>query len=245
MKRRESAPDAAEAQAPVSARRAWAPVVYRAISTAALVAVVVSAALNWLWLTRYSPVRGLRGTAGFATRYEPATNYLPDGAKPALEMLPPAILQFETTARHYVPNKGRTVAEAMYATLNMNIEAQVSTVVYARVEVLPSSEAARQRVRALVDEYNVSQRQLLLGGATQAYSGYAPDEGAYAVLWQRDTSVTLVKTQFRDKIPVTRGAILIEQGNPVAGATDAYQRTGKAGAELGTIPTATVIGGGQ
>jgi hypothetical protein len=209
--------------------------VARVVTIASIFALAVAVVVNGLWVTQWGPQRrsfaqaaGIRSEA----RYEPAS--MPAVGGPVLDLLIPTIIGYETIARQVVPGTDGTQAEAVYASLNMEVQVQVPVSIYARAERYGTREQADERVAKLVAEYPREGRQATINGLVPAYVGFTEPLEAYIIVWIRDTSVCYVKTTFLRHPPAERRRELL--GNtaaPVAAATEVYQRTGKSGIELG------------
>lgn len=207
----------------------------RVLASLAALSLVAAVALNWYFVTRPSSgAASAGGMDGLATAYQPPA--LPAGSKPALSMLTPSVLAYETVARHPVPGQGDKVAEGIYNTLNMDVEVQVPMSVYVRVEAMTDSQEAASRIAELMSQYTVSRTKTLVGGVTPADTGYTADEGSFGMGWVKDNHAVFVKGSFREKIPKERSKFLLNLTKPVADATDVYQRTGRAGLNLEGTP---------
>lgn len=197
---------------------------FRILAAAAIFVLLVAIALNW-WF-----VRGL----GTALPSAPvAGSDIPDPAtvsieKPALQMIPDRILQYEPLAHQAIPGYGDHGAEAIFRTLDMNLEAQIGIVHYIRVEAFASSAEAETRRQELMSTYarERSQRQV---GAQIAETGFSEDKKAYAQSWVSGQYVTFVKASFDDWIPAVEKDLTVEPGDKIADAVEVYQRTGKQG----------------
>jgi hypothetical protein len=200
--------------------------VARTLGIAAVLCLLLAIAVNWIW----SP-RGAFQAAAASARLgvlatETATPALP---KPSLGMLPASVLAYETIARHPVPGQGDRAAEAIYVTLNMEVDVQVPMSVYARVDGFGTDAEARAHVAEVMRGYPVRQESTKVGPTTIARSGYRADEGAWMVAWARGRYSVTVKSGFKDKVPVDKRQFLRSLGMPVVQAVETFQRTGKQG----------------
>lgn len=206
-------------------RAALAHKTFRVLLIATTIAILVAIALNW-WLVGgigdALPGHRLESTSGIP---EPETIALD---KSALEMLPERVLQFETITRQPIPGAEDRSAEAVYRTLNMNLEAQIGIVVYARVEAFASSGEASARQDELMADYTLQQTQRQLGSQIVA-SGFTEDKQAYAQSWSEGQYVTFVKSSFDEWIPAIEKELTVPQGDKIADAVEVYQRTGREG----------------
>lgn len=199
---------------------------YRWLLLLAPLAIAVAVLVNWLWaedLSRTAADAGISGVPGAG---------IPDAVvleKPAVELLPRRILQFETMNRQGVPGMGERAGEALYKTLNMGVETQVDIVVYARAEGFASSADAQARLVEMMRPYSANRRTVLVEGVTRATVGEAPDKSAYTIAWVRGVYVTMVKASYEEWTPPDQIRLLKRQGDPVAEAVDVYQRTGREG----------------
>lgn len=216
-------------------RETMARGVFRAIAAAAALAIIVAAVLNWLWITQYAPVPRSVETVLRGGSIEDALAARPVDSASAVNKLAPVIIGYETTARHAVPGATRGKGEAIYRSLDMDVEVQVAISTYASVEMFASETAARERVREIMTLYPVRQENSLVASVTPAVTGFTENEGARAIVWVRDSYVTLIKTMYGRGIPAQRRDFLKNVGAPVATATDIYQRTGKSGVEVGKV----------
>jgi len=195
------------------------------LAIVAIVALALAAAVNWVWspsrqtLTENQP-------AGSGGLYQPAPLHLD---QPAIDLLPETILSFETLARQPVAGQADTAAEAIYVTLNMDIEEQVATNTYARIEGFATDVEAKKRVDELVNQYPLRQATQLVNGVTSVKFGYNATGASYTALWTRGQYMVMVKTSFAQHIPADKRDILGAQLRPVVDAVDKFQRTGKQG----------------
>lgn len=205
--------------------------VFRSIATLASLAVILAVTVNVLWSPAGARLRG----AGMTAVVEPSdeTPVAVRLEKPAISLLPAQILAHETLAHHPVPGQGDLSGEAIYATLNMNLEAVVPIGVYARAEGLASEVAAQERLDEILLPYQTQPETRLAGGVTPVRAGYSRDLGAYVVGWTRGPYAIFVKTHFKDKIPAEKRDLLPNQSRPVVEAIDLFQRTGQEGLQLG------------
>lgn len=199
---------------------------FRVVMPLAVLAVLLAVAVNWVFVPGAgqalpSPDLGIRPPVpGAVTPAEPA--------RPALDLVPKRILQFEPITVQAIPGMEDYAAEAVYKTLEMNIEAQIPTVVYARVEVYGSADEARSRLAEFMAPYTSGAGQTLIGTATAQY-GWAPDKSSYARGWVRDTYMTFVKASFSEFTPAHSFEIIERQGIMVSEAVESFQRTGLQG----------------
>lgn len=146
----------------------------------------------------------------------------------AIELLPDRILQYETITHQAIPGYGDAGAEAVYKTLNMNLEAQIEIIVYARAEGYSSSSAAEERQAELMTDYTLQASQAQLGGRIVS-KGFTPDKGAYAISWVDGQYVTFVKSSYAEWIPAVQKDLIVDPGEKIADAVEVYQRTGRQG----------------
>ncbi|RJQ54654.1 MAG: hypothetical protein C4521_03925 [Actinobacteria bacterium] len=141
---------------------------------------------------------------------------------PSVKDLPPSIPGFEAIGQHIVPgSKGRSV-EAIYVTLNMNLEAQVPTTIYTRVDGFSSAAEASDGVAKAMETFKHRRETYVLPGGKRAMAGYTRDESAYAISWSVGAKVFLVKAMFRDVAPTQKKTFLSSQARPVAKAIHKY-----------------------
>lgn len=197
---------------------------FRILAAAAILVLLVAIALNWWFVRGMGSALPSTPVAG-SDIPEPATVSLD---KPALEMIPDRVLQYETMAYQAVPGGGNRAAEAIYRTYDMNLEAQIGIVIYVRVEGFASSTEATARQQELMGTYTREQSQHQVG-AQIAQAGFTSDKKAYAQTWVSGQYVTLVKASFDDWIPAVEKDLTVEPGDTVAKAVEIYQRTGKQG----------------
>lgn len=197
------------------------------LATIAVVAIALAVIVNWLWAPSADAARQPGGAAGVESSSTAAPAFEPE--TPALEFIPERILQFETISHHGVPGTGNQAAEAVYKTLNMNIEAQIEIVTYARVEAFASPMEAQARLDKLMAPYSMNRAQLMLSGVTPATSGEKADGSAYAVGWIKGDYATIVKASFAEWTPKNRVDLLSDQADKIVDAVDVYQRTGRQG----------------
>ena len=129
-----------------------------------------------------------------ASRYNPAS--MPEIGTPAIKLLVPTVIGYETMVRHNVPGQGSNQAEATYAGLKMDVEGTVPMSIYARAEGYVSPDQARARVEELAKQYPRDGRQATINKLTPGYVGFTPADDAYIVVWVKDSSVTYVKATF-------------------------------------------------
>lgn len=197
-----------------------------AVPLAALL-VVVAIGVNWWMFARSAdaiPPVLVPGGGGGAVPPPQAITL----EKPALDMLPGNVLQYETIAHQSIPGMDDTGAEAIFKTLNMNTEARIAVVVYARAEGFNSDEDAQARIKDLMEPYTVEREETLLG-ETPVIAGYAANRGSYAFGWTRGRYMTLVKASFAEWIPEHSHDIAKDQAVWVAELVEFFQRTGKQG----------------
>lgn len=230
-----SIPDAASASEDTTlARGRWIAV---ALGAAAIVALSVAIVLNGLWVMQWGPrTRTFAEAAGgrsLQARYEPSA--MPAMGTPALNMLSPTVIQYETMARHNVPGKGASQAEAIYASLNMDMAGSVPVSIYARAEGFPSPDQARERLAEFAKQYPAKARQATISELTPAYEAYSADETVYVLGWVKDSYFVYVKSTFLRTPPVEKKTYLLDAARPIATACDIYQRTGKSGIEVESL----------
>jgi hypothetical protein len=166
-----------------------------------------------------------------ATSYRPG---LPAASKKPLTQLPTEILAYETIAHQNVPGQADRAAEAVYLTLNVNLEMQISTNVYARVEAFGSSAEAKVKQAQTMRDYSVEATTSIVNRVRPAMSGFSKDQSAYAVTWVNGEYLTFVKTTYRDQPPAQKRDVFLRSlAGPVIAAVESFQRTGKQGIELG------------
>jgi hypothetical protein len=209
----------------------------RMVGAAALLLVALAVLVNWLALGGHlaGVVTAEREVEGAATRYEPSAvpAEAPPGKAP-LEMLPTVVISYETMAHQSVAGQSDRAAEAIYNSLNMDLELATPMSTYSRVEAMGSQEAAQVRVQELLGEYPVGRRNIVVNGVTPAGEGMSQDRSAYAVGWAYEGYAVFVKTSFRQTPPVRRQyEFLSGVGNPVVEAVELYQRTGQQGLQSG------------
>ena len=198
-----------------------------ALAVLVLAILVLAVVLNWLAVrdrTTFAtgeegePIPGVVGTGTVVFQPEVA----------ATERLPLDIISYETIVRHEVPGRGNQAGEAIYVTLNMNIEIQRPISVYALVEEFASSDEAERALAERMTEYATRVETIQVGDRI-ADSGYRADEGAWAVGWVDVNSYTFVKTAFKDLVPLQKKDFLRSVGRPAVEAIEVYQRTGRQG----------------
>ncbi len=201
----------------------------------AAVAVIVAILVNWLYAPPLSNL-GVTASKKYATAYEPG---IPDLAKKPIQMLPSEILAYEVITRQGIPGRQDRAAEAIYTTLNMDLELQRPTNVYARAEAFPSRPDAVSAQTGIMKDYTVKSETMLVGGVTVAKAGFNKEMSAFVVTWIRGQYVTFVKASFREIPPVWKREVLRTIAMPVLTAIDRYQRTGKEGLDVGAQAPAT------
>lgn len=200
--------------------------VLRWLAVAVLVALAVAVMANWYALRDRpqqfvaNPTRQVSVADGLSLDFDV------DAA--AVDLLPSSIISYETITRQPVPGRGNQAAEAIYVTLNMDVEIQVPISVYARVETYPSSAQAQSKLDERMAEFTVRPETLLVGAKT-VEAGFRADEGAWAAGWVTGTSYVFVRSAFKDKIPVTKRNFLHNLGMPAVEGIEKYQRTGEQG----------------
>ena len=203
--------------------------VFRILLLIAIAAVCVAGAINWVWSPAKETLVEAKSMGG-GVLYEPEPLHLD---KPALLMLPEVILSYETMARHSIPGQGNQAAEAIYMTLNMTVETQLPTNMYARVEGYASPDEAKRRADELAGGYPLERETFMINKVTPISMGYSPDRGSYAAIWSSGPYLTLVKASFSDpvSIPKQKQNFLRSLVKPVVEAVERYQRTGKQGVD--------------
>jgi hypothetical protein len=199
--------------------------VARSLAILAVLAVVAAVLLNWRAMGSLrvaSSARSGTGAGGFSAEELP---------KPPLDMLPSTVLSYETIARQPVPGTGGVDAEAIYVTLNMDIEIQVPIVIYARVSGKPAPEEAQRVLEDTMASYPLRRGELALGHGVVATAGLSRDESAWMAGWTEGQYVILVKSTYRDKAPFEKRDFLTNLGKPVAEAVARYVKTGTQGIE--------------
>jgi len=201
--------------------------VVQALSALVALLLVLAVVLNWLVLRTKSYQFAWRPTPAVATEYQPSLSFDPETS--AVDMLPSSVIAYETIARHPVPGAGDRAAEALYATLNMNLEIMRPISLYARVELFNTAAEAASALEDQLAPYKVRASQVQIGSKV-ASTGYSDDEGTWAVGWAEGQSYTFVKASFKDVIPAQKRTFLHDLGRPLAEGIDKYQRTGEQGA---------------
>lgn len=198
--------------------------VFRVAAGVAVAALLAAVAANWSWAPGVGePLAGpmlARPGVPMPASFEPA--------EPAVSKLPERIIQYETMTRQAIPGQGDRAAEAIYNTLQMGVESQAPTTIYARVEAFASPAEAGTRLERVLQPYATGRTERLLGN-TKAVTGYSADRGALVTAWARGGEVTFVKTSFREFVPAQENRILERLHEPVVDAVDIYQRTGRQG----------------
>jgi hypothetical protein len=207
--------------APDPARRS-----FRLLAVAAPLAIVLAVLVNWYWVP--DAHEALPGPA-LTTPGIPGIPEPVELEKAAVEMLPERVLQYETITRQAIPGYENRAGEAVYKTLNMNTEAQIAIVVYARAEGFASAAEAKARLDEFMTPYSANRSQIVVNGVTPATMGEAPDGGAYSVGWARGNYATLVKSSFAEWTPVDQVGLIKRQGDQIVDAVDVFQRTGREG----------------
>lgn len=198
---------------------------FRVLGYATLVALLISILVNWWFVRGIGEPLPSAATSTASGVPDPGEVSL---AKPAVELLPDRILQYETITLQAIPGYGATGAEAVYKTLNMNLEARIEIVVYARVEGHPSSSAAQERQKELMAAYTLEPSQAQLGAMTVT-RGFTSDKSAYATSWTDGQYVTFVKSSYAEWIPAIEKDLIVDPGFRIADAVEVFQRTGREG----------------
>lgn len=198
---------------------------FRILGYATLVALLVSILVNWWFVRGVGEPLPSAATSAASGVPDPGEISL---TKPALELLPDRILQFETITRQAIPGYGPAGAEAVYKTLNMNLEARIEIIVYARVEGHASSSAAQERQNELMASYTLEPSQAQLGGMTVT-RGFTSDKGAFATSWTDGQYVTFVKSSYAEWIPAVEKDLIVDPGFKISDAVEVFQRTGREG----------------
>jgi hypothetical protein len=200
--------------------------VVRVLSAVVLLLLLVAVGLNWLALRNKAYQFAWKPTPTVSTEYVPSLDFEPKQS--AVEMLPGDVIAFETIARHEVPGAGPRAAEAVYATLNMNVEIVCPISLYARVELFNSSADAASALESRMTSFPLRPEQLQVGTHV-AQAAYSADEGAWAVGWLEGQSYTFVKAAFKNTIPADKRDFLRDLGRPLTQEIEKYQRTGEEG----------------
>ncbi|MDP2181286.1 MAG: hypothetical protein Q8K99_01785 [Actinomycetota bacterium] len=200
--------------------------VLRWLGVAVLLALAVAVLVNWYALRDRPGQFAANPTRQVAVSDGLALNFDVDAA--AVDLLPSSIISYETITRQPVPGRGNQAAEAIYVTLNMDIEIQVPISVYARVETYPSSAEAQSKLDERMAEFTVRPETLLVGVKT-VEAGFRADEGAWAAGWTTGSSYVFVRSAFKDKIPATKRDFLHNLGLPAVEGIEKFQRTGEQG----------------
>lgn len=190
---------------------------------------VVAVLANWLVLRSRSEQFAVRPVEKPITTYQPGLDFALE--KSALDLLPGQVIAYETVARHPVPGRGEQAAEALYVTLNMDVEIQVPIALYARAEAFASSAEAQSALQERMSPYSLRPERMQFGSKI-AQTGYSDDEGTWAVGWSEGQYYTFVKSQFKDKIPVEKRDFLRNLGRPLVAGIEKYQRTGEQGLQF-------------
>lgn len=201
---------------------------FRIAMPLAILAILIAVALNWWFVP--SGGEALPGPDMSVTGGEIPGPGQVALEKPALDMLPNRILQWETITRQAIPGYGDAGAEVIYRTLSMNMAAQISTVTYARAEGFSSEMEAAARLQELMQPYT-EQRTNEMVGQTSAIVGLTSDHGAYAKGWTNGRYVTYVKTSYDEWIAEAHPEILKKELDRIAKDVEFYQRTGQEGVQ--------------
>lgn len=197
---------------------------FRAMLVAAAVALIAAVIVNW----RAVPWDWGSGRLRVSAR-APRGNVPPPGVKTEVGQLPDSIPGFETITRQPIPGLEGHAIEALYVSLDMNLEVIAPIATYVRAETYQSDALARQRAAEVMKPFRVGASAVRVGKTMVGKAGYVADRGAYAITWTKDRHVFFVKSAFRDKIPVEKRDFLAGQARPVANGIDAYHRTGARG----------------
>lgn len=200
--------------------------VLRWAGVAVLIALALAVMVNWLALRGRPQQFAVTPTHEIVVTQSPGLKF--DVETPAVDLLPTSIISYETITHQAVPGQGNRAAEAIYVTLNMDIEIQVPISVYTRVETFASAAEARTKLDERLAEYTVRPATIPVG-AQVVETGFRGDEGAWAAGWTTGTSYVFVRSAFKDKIPVTKRDFLHGLGQPVVEGIEKFQRTGKQG----------------
>jgi hypothetical protein len=213
-----------EARGPAYAARRT----FRIVAPLAAVAVIVAIVLNWLLLPEREIASAGPGTGEGAGLVDVIGEDTP--ARPALALVPARIIQFEPITVQPVPGYEDYAVEGVFKTLQMNVEAQIPTLVYVRGEGLGAAADADARLAQLMSAYTLSPAQVAVGSVI-AQQGWTPDQGAFARGWTSGSSVTFVKASFPEWIPEHHFEIIERQGIAVSEAVEVFQRTGLEGVQ--------------
>lgn len=208
----------------VGALRRFARAAWRLAAAMCIFAVVV----NWLSLRG-----GIRAVPGGTTAAgsEAAAVRLEDLPKAPVDMLPDTVLSYETIARQPVPGTGGLEAEAIYVTLNMDIEIQVPIAVYARVEAFRTEDEAKAALAEKMAVFTTAAANVDLGHGVVARTGEDSGRTAWAASWTQGQYLLFVKSAFRDKAPAEKRQFLKNLGMPVASAVARFANTGQQGVQ--------------
>ena len=198
---------------------------FRVLSIVAPLSIVLAIGLNWLWAP--DARQALPGPAIGRAAVPGAVEVKLE--KPAVDLIPSRVLTYEVITHQPIPGYGKTAGEAVYKTLNMNLEAQVAMVIYVRVEGFNSAAEAKGRVDELMKPYSANFKKTTINKATPAVEGEAPNGSVWAVGWVRGNYATLIKSSFAEWTPPDRVDLIRNVGTPVVDATDVFQRTGREG----------------
>ena len=212
--------------------RPWTRVVERRVFRVLLVLAGLSLLLavvsNWLW------VPWEWGSGSLRVKLPALGSNVPvPGIRTPVRTLPERVLSYETIARQAAPGREGHAVEALYVTMDMNIEAQVSIAVYARAESFMSDAEALKRANEMLGPYSAKPAIVGLGaGNARGRSGYSPTLSAYCVAWVKNATVFFVKSTFRDRAPVQKRDFLRQQANPVIKAIVEYNPNRKTKTKL-------------
>lgn len=198
---------------------------FRVLAYATLVALLISILVNWWFVRGIGEALPSAGSGSVSGVPDPGEVTLD---APAVDYLPDRILQYETITRQPIPGLGDRAAEAVYRTLNMNLEAQIEIIVYARVEGFASGSGAQERQAELMAQYTRETSSGQLGGAAVS-RGFTSDKGAYAISWTDGQYVTFIKSSYAEWIPAIQKDLVVDPGERIADAVEVYQRTGRQG----------------
>lgn len=203
--------------------------IVRWLTVSTVVALTAAVLLNWFVLRGRSEQFAVRPVERPVTTYQPNLDF--DEDESAIKMLPSTIIAFETIAHHPVPGRGNQAAEALYVTLNMNLEIQRPIALYARAEGFASTAEAEAELKKRMAPYTVRPENRKIG-AKIATTAYSADEGTWAVGWIEGPYYTFIKAEFKDKIPAQKRDFLRTLGVPLAEGVEKFQRTGEQGLQF-------------
>jgi len=209
--------------------RSWATV----LGVLAASVLALSLILNWM-LAPTILGRGVNpremGAFNTAKVAAPGTTVSINLPKTPSKLLPDQIIAYEVIDNHPVPGSARTAAEALYKTLNMNLELSAPVSIYARVEGFGSNDEAQRAMQTVLARFTRDTGSTVLG-PTPAKTGYTSDRGAFVTAWTNGQYMTYVKAQYQQHVPPgPMPHYLDSQAFAVANAVEVYQRTGQQGA---------------